>query len=83
VEFSHTFNFICCCRLIAGTVVYWKEETKLGCEGGHFMKIYLTGNYIVLLLIVVADIALVQNSMNGYIMDVKARTYVTPSLYFR
>lgn len=70
-------------RLIGGSIVYWKEEAKLSCPGGHFMRNYLWGNTVILLLILFADIALVQTSMNGVIMDTAARKMVRPFLYLR
>lgn len=63
--------------------MYWKEEAKLSCTGGHFMRNYLWGNTIILLLILFSDITLVQSSMAGTIMDTAARRLLRPFLYLR
>lgn len=68
---------------MAGCIIYWKEDVKLDCEGGALIRTYLLGNFVVLLAIIFADIALVQNSMAGYIMDTEARQNVVPCIYVR
>ncbi|CAG7837277.1 unnamed protein product [Allacma fusca] len=69
--------------LIAGCIIFWKHDINLDCPGGNFLRYYLYGNFVVLLSVVFADIALIQNSMAGYIVDQESRKYVVPCLYLR
>lgn len=70
-------------RVVAGCIIFWKEDVKLSCEGGSLIRIYLVGNFLVLLFIILANIALVQNSMVGSMMDTEARKFVVPCIYIR
>ncbi|ODM93660.1 Sn1-specific diacylglycerol lipase beta [Orchesella cincta] len=69
--------------VMAGCIIYWKEDDKLSCEGGHLIRLYLVGNFVVLLSIIFANIALVQNSMIGNMYETDARKNVVPCLYLR
>ena len=78
----HVVKFSCF-RLIAGCIVFWKHDINLQCPDGDLLRYYLYGNFTILLAIVFSDIALIQNSMAGYIMDLESRKYVVPCLYIR
>ncbi|CAL8110760.1 unnamed protein product [Orchesella dallaii] len=69
--------------VMAGVIIYWKEDDKLNCEGGHLIRMYMVGNFVVLLSIIFANIALVQNSMVGSIMDTESRKNVVICIYIR
>jgi len=70
-------------RLIAACIIYWKHDANLACPGGHYMRVYLYGNFVVLLALVFTDVALIQNSMAGNVMDEEARKHVVPCIYLR
>ena len=78
---QNLFNF--CQRFITIIVIWSCHSPYLDCEDGEMLQMYLGGVVSVLLVITVANAILVNQSMKGSIMDIRARKLVPIILYIR
>jgi len=63
--------------------VYIKNEHTFELSNGYYLRVYLCGLISTLVVLILTDVLVVVNSMNGSILDTETRIRVIPFVYIR